>query len=154
MRHFSVFFFIIILIQTGYYLYVESSGTTPGQTTPGKRAELVSPWLSGRPGGRCLKFNYFMYGKIVGSLAVKLINVIRRKELVHFSQAKRSRQRLEKGNREHRSSDAFKVQGKYIPEILTLYSCGLVVILVDLIQLELLSYFSRDKEKGDQNVLK
>ena len=28
------------------------------------------------------------------------------------------------------------------------------VILVDLIQLELLSYFSRDKEKGDQNVLK
>jgi len=28
------------------------------------------------------------------------------------------------------------------------------VILVDLIQLELLRYFSRDKEKGDQNVLK
>ena len=29
-----------------------------------------------------------------------------------------------------------------------------VVIVVDLIQLELLSHFSRDKEKGDQNVLK
>ena len=65
MRHFSVF--LIILIQTGFYLNVESSGTTPGQ-----RAEFVSPWLSGRPGGRYLKFYCFMYGKIVGSLAVKL----------------------------------------------------------------------------------
>ena len=72
------------------------------------------------------------------------INVIRRKELVHFSQERRSRPILEKRNREHRSSDGFKVQGKYIPEILTLCSCG---ILVGLIQLELLSYFSRDKEK-------
>ena len=65
MRHFSVF--LTIPIQTGYYLYVESSGTTPGQ-----RPELVSSWLSGRPGGRCLKFYYFMCGKIVGRLAVKL----------------------------------------------------------------------------------
>ena len=62
MRNFSVF--LIILIQTGYYLYVESSGTTPGQT-----AELVSPWLSGRPSGRYLKFYYFMYGKTMGSLS-------------------------------------------------------------------------------------
>ena len=65
MRNFSVF--LIILIQTGIYLYVESSGTTPDQ-----RAELVSPRLSGRPGGRCLKFYYFMYDKTMGSLAVKL----------------------------------------------------------------------------------
>ena len=57
--------FFIILIETGYYL--ESSGTTPGQ-----RAELVSPWLSGRPSGRCLKFYYFIHGKTMGSLAVKL----------------------------------------------------------------------------------
>ena len=57
MRNFSVF--LIILIQTGYYLYVESSGTRPGD-----RAELVSPWLSGRPD--------FMYGKTMGSLALKL----------------------------------------------------------------------------------
>ena len=52
------------------------------------------------------------------------INVIRRKELVHFSQERRSRPILEKRNREHRSSDGFKVQGKYIPGILTLCSCG------------------------------
>ena len=60
------------------------------------------------------------------------INFIRRNELIHFSQAPRSRQRLEKGNREHRSSDGFKVQGKYILSVVE-------VILVDLIQLELLS---------------
>ena len=59
--------FKIIPIQTGYYLYVESSGTRPGD-----RAELVSPWRSGRPGGQCLKFYYMMYGKNMGSLAVKL----------------------------------------------------------------------------------
>ena len=29
-----------------------------------------------------------------------------------------------------------------------------LTIVVDLIQLELLSHFSRDKERGDQNVLK
>ena len=50
--------------------------------------------------------------------AGRQINVIRRKELAHFSQARRSRQRLEKGNREHRFSDGFKVQDKYIPEII------------------------------------
>ena len=59
--------FKIIPIQTGYYLYVESSGARPGD-----RAELVSPWRSGLPGGQCLKFYYTMYGKNMGSLAVKL----------------------------------------------------------------------------------
>ena len=105
MRNFSVF--LIILIQTGYCLYVESSGTTPGD-----RAELVSLWLSGRPD--------FMYGKTMGSLALTgpQINVIPRKELVQFLQERRSRPILNNRNREHRSSDGFKVQGKYIPEIL------------------------------------
>ena len=115
-RHFSVFF--ITLIQTGYYLYVESSGTTPGQ-----RAEFVSPWLSGRPGGRCLRFFLFHVWQNSGKPG-RQINVIRRKELVHFSLERRSRPILENRNREHRSSDGFKVQGKYIPEILTLCSCG------------------------------
>ena len=36
---------------------------------------------------------------------------------------------------------------KFLPSVV-------VVIVVHLIQLELLSYFSRDREKGDQNVLK
>ena len=65
MRNFSVF--LIIPMQTGNYFYVESSGTTRGQ-----RAEFVTPCLSGRPSGRCLKFYYFMYGKRMGSMVVKL----------------------------------------------------------------------------------
>ena len=116
MRHFSISF--IIPIQTGCYLYVESSETTPDQ-----RAELVSPWLLGRPGGRCLKFYYFM-SCMAKQWEACQINFIRRRELVHFLQERRSRPVLEKRNREHRSSDGFKVQGKYIPEILTLRSCG------------------------------
>ena len=46
---------------------MESSGARPGN-----RAELVSPWRSGLPGGQCFKFYYTMYGKNMGSLAVKL----------------------------------------------------------------------------------
>ena len=51
----------------GFYLYVESSLTRPGQ-----RAELVSPWTPARRGGECLKFYYTMYGSTMGSLAIKL----------------------------------------------------------------------------------
>ena len=51
----------------GFYLYVESSLTRPGQ-----RAELVSPWTPARRGGQCLKFYYTMYGSTMGSLAIKL----------------------------------------------------------------------------------
>ena len=32
----------------------------------------MSPWRSGLPGGQCFKFYYTMYGKNMGSLAVKL----------------------------------------------------------------------------------
>lgn len=51
----------------GYYLYVESSGTTSGQT-----ADLVSPWIAAKSGGECLKLYYTMYGKTMGSLAIKM----------------------------------------------------------------------------------
>ena len=52
---------------SGLYLYVESSGTTAGQT-----ADLVSPWIAAKSGGQCLKFYYTMYGKTMGSLAIKM----------------------------------------------------------------------------------
>ena len=32
----------------------------------------MSPWRSRLPGGQCFKFYYTMYGKNMGSLAVKL----------------------------------------------------------------------------------
>lgn len=38
----------------------------------GSRAELVSRWIPVRNGGQCFKFYYAMYGKTMGSLAVKL----------------------------------------------------------------------------------
>ena len=134
MRHFSVFF-IIILIQTGYYLYVESSGTTPGQTTPGQRAELVSPWLLGRPGGRCLKFYYFMYGKIVGSLAVKL-TLSDGRNWYSFHKHKDQGKDWKKGigNIDPPTGLRYRVSiyRKFLLSVVE-------VILVDLIQLELLS---------------
>jgi len=46
---------------------VEASGTTAGQT-----ADLVSPWIAAKSGGECLKLYYTMYGKTMGSLAIKL----------------------------------------------------------------------------------
>ena len=52
---------------SGYYLYVESSGTSAGQ-----RADLVSPWIPAKSGGQCLKFYYTMYGKTMGSLSIKM----------------------------------------------------------------------------------
>lgn len=55
------------VVMVGFYLYVESSLTRPGQ-----RAELVSPWTPARRGGQCLKFYYTMYGNTMGSLAIKL----------------------------------------------------------------------------------
>lgn len=56
-----------IFFSLGYYLYVESSGTSGGQ-----RADLVSPWIAAKSGGQCLKFYYTMYGKTMGSLTIKL----------------------------------------------------------------------------------
>ena len=46
---------------------MESSATTPGQT-----ANLVSPWIAAKSGGQCLKIYYTMYGKTMGSLAIKM----------------------------------------------------------------------------------
>ena len=46
---------------------MESSGTTAGQT-----ADLVSPWIAAKSSGECLKLYYTMYGKTMGSLAIKL----------------------------------------------------------------------------------
>ena len=46
---------------------MESSYTKPGQ-----RADLVSPWITAKNGGQCLKFYYTMYGKTMGTLAIKL----------------------------------------------------------------------------------
>ena len=79
------------------------------------------------------------------------INVIRRKELVLFSQEWRRRPILEKRNREHRPPTGLRYRVRIYRKFLL---SVVVVIVVDLIQLELLSHFSRDKEKGDQNVLK
>ena len=79
------------------------------------------------------------------------INVIRRKELVLFSQEWRRRPILEKRNKEHRPPTGLRYRVSIYRKFLL---SVVVVIVVDLIQLELLSYFSRDKEKGDQNVLK
>ena len=33
---------------------------------------MISPWMSVKPGGQCLKLYYTMYGKTLGSLDVKL----------------------------------------------------------------------------------
>ena len=41
-------------------------------TKPGERADLVSPWITAKNGGQCLKFYYTMYGKTMGTLAIKL----------------------------------------------------------------------------------
>ena len=41
-------------------------------TKPGERADLVSPWIAAKSGGQCLKFYYTMYGKTMGTLAIKL----------------------------------------------------------------------------------
>ena len=79
------------------------------------------------------------------------INVIRRKELVLFSQEWRRRPILEKRNREHRPPTGLRYRVSIYRKFLL---SVVVVIVVDLIQLELLSHFSRDREKGDQNVLK
>ena len=79
------------------------------------------------------------------------INVIRRKELVLFSQEWRRRPILEKRNREHRPPTGLRYRVSIYRKFLL---SVVVVIVVDLIQLELLSHFSRDKEKGVQNVLK
>ena len=46
---------------------MESSNTKPGE-----RADLVSPWITAKIGGQCLKFYYTMYGKTMGTLAIKL----------------------------------------------------------------------------------
>ena len=98
MRNFSVF--LIIPMQTGNYFYVESSGTTPGQ-----RAEFVTPCLSGRPSGRCLKFYYFMYGKRMGSLTVKLTLSDGRNWYIFYK----------KGDQDQYWKKGI---GRYIPEIL------------------------------------
>ena len=39
---------------------------------PRERADLVSPWIAAKHGGQCLKFYYTMYGKTMGTLAIKL----------------------------------------------------------------------------------
>lgn len=57
----------VFVVMVGFYLYMESSRTRPGQ-----RADLVSPWTPARRGGQCLKFYYTMYGGTMGSLAIKL----------------------------------------------------------------------------------
>ena len=46
---------------------MESSSTRGGQ-----KAELVSAFRPVQRGGQCLKFYYTMYGKTMGSLAVKV----------------------------------------------------------------------------------
>ena len=80
------------------------------------------------------------------------INVIRRKELVLFSQEWRRRPILEKRNREHRPPTGLRYRVSiYRKFLLSVVEVG---ILVDLVQLELSSYFSRDREKGNQIVLK
>ena len=48
---------------------MESSNTKPGQ-----RADLVGPWMTAKIGGQCLKFYYTMYGKTMGTLAIRLEN--------------------------------------------------------------------------------
>ena len=53
----------------GYYLYLESSSP---RIRAGQKADLISPWMSAKPGGQCLKFYYTMYGRTMGSLDVKL----------------------------------------------------------------------------------
>ncbi|KAJ7318899.1 hypothetical protein OS493_037025 [Desmophyllum pertusum] len=53
---------------SGYYMYLESS--MPRKA--GQKADLISPWMSAKPEGQCLKFYYTMYGRTMGSLDVKL----------------------------------------------------------------------------------
>ena len=52
---------------TGYYLYVESSFRRAGE-----KAVLVSQWMSVQNGGQCFKFFYTMYGKTMGTLAIRV----------------------------------------------------------------------------------
>ena len=108
MRNFSVF--LIIPMQTGNYFYVESSGTTRGQ-----RAEFVTPCLLGRPSGRCLKFYYFMYGKRMGSLAVKLTLSDGRNWYIFYKKGDQD-QYWKKGI--GNIDPAMVLRGRYIPEIL------------------------------------
>ena len=39
---------------------------------PGQTADLVSPWITAKKGGQCLKFYYTMHGKTMGSLSIKM----------------------------------------------------------------------------------
>ena len=80
------------------------------------------------------------------------INVIRRKELVHFFYKEGDQDLYWKkgiGNIDPPTGLRYRVSiyRKFLLSVV-------VVIVVDLIQLELLSYFTRDKQRGDQNVLK
>lgn len=53
--------FLCVLFKLGYYLYVESS--MPSWIKAGHKADLISPWMTPKPGGQCLKFYYTMYGR-------------------------------------------------------------------------------------------
>ena len=54
-------------MHVGQYLYAEAS-----RRNPGDKADLVSPWMTPKRGGQCIKLYYTMYGKTMGQLIIKV----------------------------------------------------------------------------------
>ena len=97
-----------------------------------------------------MKFYYSICGKIVGRLAVKLtLSDGRNWYIFHKKGEQNQYWKKGIGNIDPPTGLRYRVSiyRKFLLSVVE-------VILVDLIQLELLNYFSRDEEKGDQNVLK
>ena len=142
MRHISVFFYY-----TDPNRILPLRGVTRNNTRPKSRvSESVAVGSAWRMAPEVLLFHVWQNNGKPG----RQINVIRRKELVHFSQ-ERGKQYWKKGigNIDPPTGLRYRVSiyRKFLLSVV-------VVIVIDLIQLELLSYFTRDKQRGDQNVLK
>ena len=97
-----------------------------------------------------MKFYHSICGKIVGRLAVKLtLSDGRNWYIFHKKGEQNQYWKKGIGNIDPPTGLRYRVSiyRKFLLSVVE-------VILVDLIQLELLSYFSRDREKGGRNVLK
>ena len=143
MRHFSISF--IIPIQTGCYLYVESSETTPDQ-----RAELVSPWLLGRLVDGAWSFTTSCHVWQNNGKPVKLTLSDGGNWYIFYKKGDQD-QYWKKGIGNIDPPTGLRYRVSIYRKFLLSVA---VVMVVDLDHLELLSYFSRDKGKGDQIVLK
>ena len=71
-----------------------------------KQAKLISPWLTSKPGGRCLKFYYTMYGRTTGSLEVKLHQYGKRPRVLFYKKG-------DQGPPWHLGTATIDVKGKF-----------------------------------------